>query len=205
MSHMSTIRRGIAATGVAGLLSIGLATSAFADPPEGEDANQPENWETYLEEEGYVDVECMKLEDGFEGDSWVSDDDYLLVVLKYATINEEFWFVEEDEELSTETGQDISHIIVCQGEEEETSTPTPTPTPSGSETPTPTPSGSETPTPTPSDSETPTPPVTPPGGPLVETDVPSSGNGVTPAVLGGAAILAGLGLAAGAMRRKGEH
>jgi len=177
MSHISTVRRGVAATGVAALLGIGLATSAFADPPEGEDANQPENWETYLEEEGYVDVECMKLEDGFEGDSWVSDDDYLLVVLKYSTVNEEFWFVEEDEELTTDSGQDISHIIVCQGDEE-TSTPTPTPT--------------TTPTPTPS-------------GPIVDTDVPDTGSSTTPAIIGGAAILGGLGLAAGAMRRRGQH
>lgn len=193
MFRMSTIGRGVAVAAAAGLLSLGFATTASADAPTGSDANQPENWETYLVDEGYVDVECMKYEEGFDGDTWVSDDDYLLVVLKYATINEEFWFVEEDEELSTETGQDISHVIACYGDE-----------PSSTSTPTPTKSSTPTKTSTPTTTSTPT--STRPTGPVVETDVPASDSSNLPVLLGGAAVLAGAGLVAGALRRReGQH
>lgn len=176
MLEKTRIGRGVAATGVAGLLSLGLATSAFAEPPTGDEANHAASWEAYLLDEGWVDVECAKFEEGFEDDVWVSDDFYLLVVLKYATVNEEFWFVEEDEELFTESEQDISHVIACYGDE-----PTTTPT------------------------KTSTPTSTRPTGPVVETDVPDAGVSTPPVVLGGAAVLAGVGLAAGARRRKGQH
>lgn len=185
MSTMTAFSRGAAAVCAAGLMTLGLAAAASADhidPPSGEDANQAENWVDYVEAHDFENVTCAKpplAEAGWDGDTWVSDGDYALVVLKYSTVNEEFWLVEEDEELVTESGQDISHIITCTGEEPEEPTPTPTPTPTTS-------------TPTPS-------------GPIVETDIvePSS---TTPAILGGAAALAGLGLAgAAAMRRKGQH
>ncbi|KGN41910.1 hypothetical protein [Knoellia aerolata] len=224
MSTMiKSITRGAATAGVAGLLSLGLATSAFADPPTGSDANQAENWEPYLVEEGYVNPECSKLTDGFEGDTWISDGDYALVVLKYATENEEFWEVMEGDELMTATEQGISHIIVCTADmEEETPTPTPTSTPTTTPTSTPTTTPTSTPTSTPTTTPTSTPtmtptttptstptttttPVPPPSGPVVETDVPATSGGSLPIVAGGAAVLAGLGLAAAAMRRKGQH
>ena len=85
MSTMTRIGRGVAATGVAGLMSLGFATSAFADhidPPMGNEANQAENWVDYVEAHGYENVECTKLNDGWDGDSWESDSDYVLVALK---------------------------------------------------------------------------------------------------------------------------
>jgi hypothetical protein len=186
MSTMTRISRGVAATGVAGLMSLGLATTAFADhiaAPSGDEANQAENWVDYVEAHGYSDVECMKLTEGWDGDSWMSDADYALVVLKAGQTNDEFWDVGDGETVETESGQEISHIIACTGDKDETSTPTPTPSTS-------TPGSSTPPGPT---------------GPVVETDIPESGGSSMPTILGGAALLAGLGITAGAMRRKGQH
>lgn len=187
MFTMKTITRGAAATGVAGLLSLVLATSAFADDhyPTGPTANQAATWEAFLEEEGYEDVECTKITSGWEGDTWMSDGDYLLVALKAGSEQSSdgnphtvFMGVEKGDPLTTDDEKDISHIIACTGDEDET-------TPPGT-----TPPGSTPPGPT---------------GPVVETDVPAQGDSSMPVVLGGAAVLAGLGLAAGAMRRKGQH
>ncbi|MFW5472649.1 hypothetical protein ACOCJ5_05005 [Knoellia sp. CPCC 206450] len=186
MLDLTTMRRGLAVTGVAAMMSLGFAGAAAAET-NADNPNTPEYWEEYLEDKGYMNVDCEKLHDeGLDTDVWESDGDYVLVVLKAGSEQSSdgdsrtlHWDVEEGEEVATEDGKDISHIIACTGEKE-TSTPTPTPT------------------------MTPTPP--PPGGPIVETDIPASGSDTTtPAILGGAAVLAGLGLAAGAMRRKGQH
>lgn len=179
MRTLTTLSRGVAAVGTAGLLSLGFATAAFAaEPPTGNEANQPENWVPYVEAEGYTGVECAKLSTGFDGVSWTTDKDYVLVVLKNATHNDEFWEVPADETIETdvhgeEPQHDISHIIVCTADMEEEPT-------------------------------TPTKP-TEPTGPVVETDIVKSNNSTTPAILGGAAALAGLGLAGAVMRRKGQH
>lgn len=189
MRHFTMISRGLVAAGVAGLMSVGFAGTALAES-NTDNPNHEAYWEAWLEEEGFVNVDCEKIHDeGLDSSTWTSDGDYLLVVLKAGSEessegdpNTVFGDVEEGDVLETEDGKDISHIIVCTGEEEgETSTPTPTPTPTTS-----------APRPTPS-------------GPMVETDVPETGGSTTPAILGGAAVLAGLGLAAGAMRRRGEH
>lgn len=184
MRHFTMISRGLAAAGVAGLMTVGFAGTALAEP-NTDNPNHEAYWEAWLEEDGFVNVDCEKiLDEGLDTSMWTSDGDYLLVVLKAGSEQSSegdphtlYWDVEEGDELETDDGKDISHIIVCTGEEEETSTPTPT-----------------TPAPKPT-----------PSGPIVETDVPQSGSSTTPAILGGAAVLAGLGLAAGAMRRRGEH
>ncbi|MFW5470734.1 hypothetical protein ACOCJ4_11865 [Knoellia sp. CPCC 206435] len=190
MSTMTRISRGVAATGVAGLMSLGLATTAFADhidPPSDSAANQAENWVDYVEAHGYSDVVCKKITEGWEGDTWTSDADYALVALKAGSDQSSdggphtiTWDVEEGDTLMTEDEKEISHIIACTGEKE---TPTSTPTTS-------TPGTSTPPGPT---------------GPVVETDIPESGGSSLPTILGGAALLAGLGITAGAMRRKGQH
>ncbi|WP_404380261.1 hypothetical protein LL946_10150 [Knoellia locipacati] len=181
---MRTIGRGVAVAAAAGLLSLGFATTASAEP-NADNPNNVEYWEAWLTEEGFENVECEKIHDeGLDTDTWVSDGDYLLVVLKagsdQSTDDGEntVFGVDEDgnvegvlegDELSTESGKDISHIITCTGDMEEEPTPTPTR----------------------------------PTGPVVETDVPASDSSSMPVLLGGAAVLAGAGLVAGAMRRRG--
>lgn len=191
MFTMKTITRGAAATGVAGLLSLGLVTTAFADhiaPPSGSDANQAENWVEYVEAHGYSDVACEKITEGWDDNTWTSDADYALVALKAGSEQSSdgdphtiTWDVEEGDTFMTDDDKEISHIIACTGEKDETSTPTPSTSTPGTSTP---------PGPT---------------GPVVETDIPESGGSTMPVILGGATVLAGLGLAAGAMRRKGQH
>ncbi len=190
MFQMSTIGRGVAVAAAAGLLSLGFATTASAES-NSDNPNHVEYWEAWLTEEGFENVMCEKIHDeGLDTSEWTSDGDYLLVVLKAGSDessegdpNTLFPDVEEGDVLETEDGKDISHIITCVGDE---------------------PPGTSTPTPT--KSSTPTPTSTRPTGPVVETDVPASGSSNLPVLLGGAAVLAGAGLVAGAMRRReGQH
>lgn len=188
MFQMSTIGRGVAVAAAAGLLSLGFATTASAEP-NTDNPNTEEYWEAVLTDEGFVDVDCVKDDEDRDTNEWISDGDYLLVVLKAGSDESSegdpdtvYTDVEEGDVLETDDGKDISHIIKCVGDEPSTSTPTPT------------------------KSSTPTPTSTRPTGPVVETDVPASGSSNLPVLLGGAAVLAGAGLVAGAMRRReGQH
>lgn len=183
MSITSTIARGATAVVAAGLLSVGFATASSAEPNE-DNSNHPAFWEAALTEEGFVNVECSKDDKSRDTDTWISDGDYLAVILKagsgpqentvfgYDEENDEWIGVEKGDELTTITEKDISHIITCTADTED-------------------------------EPENPGEPEEP-GGPIVETDIVESGSN-TPALLGGAAALAGLGLAgAAAARRKGQ-
>jgi hypothetical protein len=225
---MTTFRRG-AAMLAAGFMVVGGAGAAVAQPVDDK-TNQAGYWADLLmdpegpyAEEGFVDVECFKLDgeqfygdygDYFEGDwdedgepdAWTfsPDDPWLAVVLKSgsegASVEEEnnlFLYVEAGDWLAHESGKEISHIILCDGDVMDDEEPTEEP-----EQPTEEP---EQPT------EEPEQPGTPGGGgddagtpigPVVQTDVPVQG--VNPA-LPLAALAAGVGLAAFGLRRRGQE
>ncbi|MFC7490034.1 MULTISPECIES: hypothetical protein [unclassified Knoellia] len=184
MSTKTTVARSAAALCAAGMLSLGLATTATAEPIDN--TNSVEYWEAFLEDEGFVNPVCEKDDTGLDTSTWVSDGDYLIVVLKAGSGDEEntvfgideddnFVGVEEGEELETSSGKGISHIITCDADQE-TETPDPTPSTPGE-----------------------------PTGPIVETDIVESGVSTTPIALGGAALLAGVGASVLVLRRKGQH
>ena len=181
---MTTISRSAAALCAAGMMSLGFAATASAEPTDN--TNSEAYWEAFLEDEGFVNPVCDKDDTGLDTSTWVADGDYLIVVLKAGSGEDEntvygideddnFVGVEEGEELETNDGKDISHIITCDADKE-----------------------TETPKPTPSEPGEPT-------GPIVETDIVESGAGSAPVALGGAALLAGVGASVLVMRRKGQH
>lgn len=185
---MTTIRRA-AAVLAAGFLVTGSAAAAGAQPADAQE-NHPEYWEQFLMDEGYVEVDCEKI-DNYNEASYTADQDYLFVVLKAGSAQstdgeERTWFynVEAGEELMPSTGKDISHVIVCVGEMPEA------------------PPTEEPPTKEP---EHPGKPEQPgkPIGPVVQTDVPEKG--VNAALPLAALTAAGLGLAAVGLRRRGQE
>lgn len=97
------------------LLMGGVLPTALASPPNN--PNDP----------GYWGDDCIKVEP-VGTPTWTADQDYRLVVLKYATTNQEFYDVKAGDVLATATGQDISHLILCTGEEPPSSTTTTTST-----------------------------------------------------------------------------
>src|ERR687897_409694 len=82
--------------------------------------NDEENWAAQLEEDGFVNVECIKVED--------EDRAYVLAVVKAGNTDKANEIYEEPEAghyLSHATSEN-SHIILCSAElEDDTSTPTP--------------------------------------------------------------------------------
>lgn len=178
---MTTISRSAAALCAAGMMSLGFAATASAEPTEN--TNSVEYWEAVLEDEGFVNPVCTKDDKARDSDTYIADDDYLIVVLEagsdedentvfgYDEEADEFVGVEEGEELATNDGMDISHIITCDADRE---TGTPAPTNPGE-----------------------------PTGPIVETDIVESGESTAPVALGGAALLAGVGASVLVLRRKG--
>ncbi len=86
------------------LASLVLAPAALA-----KSTNQVDHWEQL--NPGF---ECTKIEmDEDAGPTWISDDEYALVVLKSSRNNDEFRPVEQFEDVTTKSGKDISHIITC--------------------------------------------------------------------------------------------
>ena len=86
-----------------GLVALGVLLSIPLTAAAATNTNQP----------GYWGDDCVKIETGFDGESWTADADYRLVVLKAATDNFEFYDVKLGDVLTTGNGRDISHIILC--------------------------------------------------------------------------------------------
>ena len=53
MRHLTMISRGLAAAGVAGLMTVGFAGTALAEP-NTDNPNHEAYWEAWLEEDGFV-------------------------------------------------------------------------------------------------------------------------------------------------------
>ena len=87
-----------------------LASLIIAPAAMAKDSNHVDYWENEnLENQT---LECVK-DDTERGNSWTSDGNYAMVILKSSGDNETFAHVSEERELFTETGKDISHIIMC--------------------------------------------------------------------------------------------
>ena len=147
--------------------------------------NNEDNWVGVLEEEGFVNVECEKIEGAALTDPFLipelEDEDrfYVVAVVKGGSgddANEVYNEPEAGHYLSHGSAGN-SHIILCTAEEEdETSTPTPSKT---------------TPTKT---------------GPVVETDrVADTGSTTALGVIAGGALIAGAGALFLSRRREGAH
>lgn len=95
------------------LLVLALSVSALAGTS---DQNHPEYWGDT----------CYKIDEAPGGSSWTADQDYLLVVLKAGTENHQFHNVLEGQTLTTPTGKDISHLILCLPPSVTTTTPSST-------------------------------------------------------------------------------
>lgn len=93
-----------------GALGVMLAFTLAASP----EANQPSYWGD----------DCIKIDEGTGDDSYTADQDYRLVVLKSGTVNDEFYNVKAGQTVSTVSGKDISHIILCDEEEPPSTTST---------------------------------------------------------------------------------
>lgn len=170
-----------AAAGAIALLVTG-AGAALADVPHpgSPEANQPEYWETFLEDAGYTDVSCEKVEDDYDEASWTADQDWAAVILKAGSdestdgaANDIFYDVLSGATLVHASGKDISHVIACLGTEPEEPGE-------------------------PGEPGEPNPPI--------ETDGPAQAPGMGAGLIGGLAALAGgtALLAAGVRRRTGE-
>ena len=145
--------------------------------------NDENNWVATLEDDGFVNVECIKVEGADLTDPYLipelEDEDraYVLAVVKAGNTDKANEIYEEPEAghyLSHATSEN-SHIILCSAElEDDTSTPTPTPTK--------------------------------PTGPVVETDrVADTGSTTTLGVLAAGAMIAGAGALFLSRRRQGAH
>lgn len=154
-----------------GILLLWADDSEAADgpvtTPATPEANDPAYWgDSCAKFEGFSD----------EFSTFTASSSFSIVVLKSATTNDAWTNVAAGDQLTTSTGQAVSHIIKCTPVSETSPTPTPTltptstpgltpsvtPTPSpGTPTPTPTPSPSSDPTVTPTPSQTPEEPPTP--------------------------------------------
>lgn len=184
-------KRLVAATAILALLLVpSAAFAADATPddyaPATEENNHASTWET-------GDLECEKIEGFGESDyTWVADQDYALVVVKAGSeetgnntifedvLDGETVFADTNENGISDPGgpegdKSISHVIVCNPEEEPTPSPTPTEeaTPTPSPSPTPTLPTDATPTPTLPDQSTPT-PTAPGETPTATSTLPAS-------------------------------
>lgn len=70
------------------------------------------------------ELDCVKIDDGTGSDALTVDKDYRLVVLKSGTVNDEFYGVKAGDTIRTESGKDISHYILCGGEDPSPTTTT---------------------------------------------------------------------------------
>ena len=111
------------------VMSVTTPASGIETPvsaPTGSSANQPENWVDYVEytlaqsDTEYGSVDCFKAPDDYEVDvefgtelDFVADQDYVLVVVKAANGNQENWYMETGETVSSTTQNAISHLILC--------------------------------------------------------------------------------------------
>jgi LPXTG-motif cell wall-anchored protein len=145
--------------------------------------NDEDNWAAQLEEDGFVNVVCIKVEGEELTDPYLipelEDEDraYVLAVVKAgntAKANEIYEEPEAGHYLSHATSEN-SHIILCSAElEDDTSTPTPTPTK--------------------------------PTGPVVETDrVADTGSTTALGVFAAGAMIVGAGALFLSRRRQGAH
>lgn len=158
---MSHLRTRAVAVGGATLLALGaglvLAPLAVSAPAPSVNRS-PDSQVPFSPAANQVSYWC---EDGFKLDSGFSDPYQLTanaskLIIKSALVND-VWDNPAPGWYGTQSGKEISHIIVCDGDDSEES-PTPTPTETETGTPTPTPTETETGTPTPT--ETPTDPGT---------------------------------------------
>ncbi len=150
--------------------------------------NNEDNWVIELEKDGFVNVECEKIEGAALTDPFLipelADEDrfYVVAVVKGGSGDEanELYFEPEAGHYLSHGSAGNSHIILCTAEEEdETSTPTPSKSTPG------------TPTKT---------------GPVVETDrVSDTGSTTALGVIAGGALIAGAGALFLSRRREGAH
>ena len=142
--------------------------------------------ENVLAEKGYDDAKCIKLEEESDylrvpeikqGGEWV------LLVLKSATVNDQFWNPVIGEKYSPISGKRISHAFLCTGvaptgepSEEPTETPTEPPTEKPTDKPTeePTEKPTDKPTVEPTHAPEPSTPGKPPK-PTPEPELPVTG------------------------------
>ena len=151
--------------------------------------NNEDTWVDVLEEDGFVNVECVKIEGAELTDPYLipelEDEDrfYVVAVVKGGSGDDANEVYEEPEagHYLSHTDEANSHIILCTAEEEDdTSTPTPSKTTPGT-----------TPTKT---------------GPVVETDrVDETGSTSALGVIAGGALVAGAGALFLSRRRQGAH
>ncbi|WP_284500791.1 hypothetical protein [Bowdeniella massiliensis] len=160
------MKRIFAAVGTAALGVGLLAGPAMAEPGYDSDQNHAWYWENVLAEKGYDDAKCIKLEEesdylrvpeNKQGGEWV------LLVLKSATVNDQFWNPVIGEKYSPISGKRISHAFLCTGvaptgepSEEPTETPTEQPTEKPTDKPTEEPTEKPTDKPTDKPTEEPT-------------------------------------------------
>ncbi|NIS36638.1 MAG: hypothetical protein GWO04_44885, partial [Actinobacteria bacterium] len=76
------------------------ATVGAQQQPE---ANDPAYWGD----------DCFKIDEGTGDDTFRATRDYRLVVLKSGTVNDVFEDVEAGDVLSTASGRNVSHLILC--------------------------------------------------------------------------------------------
>ena len=143
--------------------------------------NDENNWVATLEEDGFVNVECIKYEGDDLTDPFVipdlEDEDrfYVLAVVKGGSGEDanELYFEPEAGHILAHTDEANSHIILCSADvEEDTSTPTPSK----------------------------------PTGPVVETDrVADTGSTTALGVFAAGAMIAGAGALFLSRRRQGAH
>lgn len=58
---------------------------------------------------------CTKIDEEQPSDSWISDGYYAMVILKSSLDNTVITYVDQGQVVTTNSGKDISHIIVCDG------------------------------------------------------------------------------------------
>src|SRR5690606_17815842 len=151
-----SIRSSIAGVGLALALPGGVvATASVAAPepavslsPTAPNTNQPEYWEAYLEAEGYINVACTKDDQSYNDGYTVPEGDWLLLVLKAGSgegENDLVWNPVVGQTYFHASEKDISHVILCTGDEPATpTTPEPTsPEPTSPEPPYPEPTTTE--------------------------------------------------------------
>ena len=176
---MRHINRLLATAGMtAGLVALSTGAAMAAGP----EANRSAYWETYLEGEGHVDVQCDKRDS--EGPFTV-DMAYLAIILKAGAGDDQNQLIMNPPVgMTYETqanGKDISHVIYCTGGTA-TTPPTSTTTTSTTTPPTSTTSTSTTTPPTSTTSTSTTTPPTSTTTPPTSTTTASSSTHMPPPV-----------------------
>lgn len=142
---------------LAPLMATAAATTVNTSPDLTLEQSPDHNSTSWWESE--YDADCTKIENSssWDGDVYTLGSAVDILVLKSSAGSDanSVWFDAAAGMYGVPDGQDISHIIVCDIDDEESATPTPTET--ETETATPTPTGTETATPTPTETETATP------------------------------------------------